>query len=70
MKPLDDQVIEAFWEELAQLCHWAFASAFAIEIEEIQFGDAWVFVLDSDDTLTCWRATLSLDKRWTLSPVY
>jgi hypothetical protein len=67
---LEKQVIEAFWDELAELCAWAFVSASAIEIEELGFGQAWVFVLDEDDELTCWRASLSLDHRWTLSPVY
>ena len=37
-----------------------------------RIGDTkyWIVVLDDDGELYCYRASLSLDRRWTISPVY
>jgi hypothetical protein len=61
---------DAFWDELVLLCEWAFTDQGEYYLQQIGDADAWVFQVDEDLRLTCWRARLSLDYRWTLSPVY
>jgi hypothetical protein len=59
-----------FWDELVELCEWAFSDQGTYSIQELSHEDAWVLQIDDEQGLTCWRATLSFDGRWTLSPVY
>jgi hypothetical protein len=61
---------KAFWDDLTDLCEWAFADQGDYFLQELGIEDCWVYQLTEDDTLVCWRATLSHDFRWTLSPVY
>lgn len=59
-----------FWDELVKLCEWAFTDQGEYYIQELSDEEAWVFQLEEDAGVTCWRASLSFDGRWTLSPVY
>jgi hypothetical protein len=61
---------ESFWTELGYLCEWAWGKEAEFYIQELGFGDAWVYQVEESGQVKFWRATLSLDGRWTLSPTY
>lgn len=57
-------------QELEELVAWAFSEHDDVSIQELGDFDAWIFAVLDGQELLCYRASLSLDLRWTLSPVY
>lgn len=55
---------------LYELVEWWKPDLVEFKVDWLSPQEAWVFMLTPDEELIIRRATLSLDARWTLSPVY
>jgi hypothetical protein len=55
---------------LYELIEWWKPELLECKVDWLSPQDAWVYLLEPDGHLVIRRATLSLDARWTLSPVY
>jgi hypothetical protein len=67
---LEDQVTIINARLLYELIHWWKPELLEAEVTWLSPQDAYVVLLEPDETLIIRRARLSLDARWTLSPVY
>jgi hypothetical protein len=65
---LEGQVIMLFKHRLDDIIAYRFPDALWVDVHWHSHEAATVFVLDLDYSYTGWRAHLSLDHRWTLSP--
>jgi len=64
----EKQVIKMTDSRLDELVSWAFPGALWVDYHRHSDDCYTLFILDVDYSYTGWRAHLSLDLRWTLSP--
>lgn len=67
---LEEQVTIINARLLYELIAWWKPELLEVKIDWLSPQEAWISLLEPDGTLVIRRATLSLDARWTLSPVY
>jgi hypothetical protein len=68
--PLDTQVTIINARLLYKLIEWWQPELLEFKVDWLAPQDAWVYLVLPDGELIIRRARLSLDGRWTLSPVY
>jgi hypothetical protein len=68
--PVEEQVTIINGRLLYELIAWWKPDLIEAQVEWLSPQEAWIYLLEPDNTLLIRRATLSLDGRWTLSPVY
>jgi hypothetical protein len=56
--------------DLRELCEWAFSDALDIDYDMVSDEVCIVWMLRAGYSYEKWLASLSLDHRWTLSPLY
>lgn len=67
---MDEQVTILNARLLYELVEWWKPELIEFQVVWLSPQEAWVYLLDPDEMLHVRRARLSLDGRWTLSPVY
>lgn len=67
---LPEHPLTKFLEDLHQAVDRLHPDPLEIAFRPIADRLAWLVVLDAKGELYCYRASLSLDDRWTISPSY
>ena len=68
--PIENQVTIINARLLYELVEWWQPELLEFSVEWLSPQEAWVYIIPTGGYLILRRATLSLDGRWTLSPVY